>query len=268
MSAAGSAAGAPATAVGAQSHDALLRAWARLGAGFLIAPSRNPAVLEELVADTARVAREDARLFFTVASWLATHHALVDGRALGRACASLETEASAIAGALLTVAIDEAPTAAALRAAQGHCRPLRPSDRRALFTAYERRPALLADMQRRALPVFLRWGFWQDEITRKADAIRPIPWLLRHVPEMRLRALVGPGLDTAILEHVTNAGTHGSAYGSEPVTVASVARSTGCAYASVHEAATRLVGRGLLAREPAGRRQRLTITSDAHAWLA
>jgi hypothetical protein len=225
-------------------------------------------MLEGLVADTARVARDDARLFFTVASWLATHHALVDARALGRACASLGTDASATTGALLAVAIDQAPTAAALRAARGHCRPLRPSDRRALFTAYERRPALLADMQGRALPLFLRWGFWHDEITRKADAIRPVPWLLRHVPEMRLRALVGPGLDTAILEYVTRAGAHGGAQGGEPVTVASVARSTGCAYASVHEAATRLVGRGLLAREPAGRRQRLTITPDARAWLA
>jgi hypothetical protein len=69
--------------------SAIAAAWTRVGACFTVAPSEEPVDLESLVVTTARAAPWDARLFVVAASWLATHHVLVDGHRLALLASAL-----------------------------------------------------------------------------------------------------------------------------------------------------------------------------------
>jgi len=66
-----------------------------------------------------------------------------------------------------------------------------------------RAPSLTGDRWRRSkretLPIYRRWGFWHNDVELKEDAVRPVRWTLQHCPELRLRALLGSGLDAQIV---------------------------------------------------------------------
>ncbi len=214
----------------------LMRAWARVGALFNTTPAAAPIDLEQLIADTATVAPADERLFVMAASWLALHHNLVDARRLGRRLDTLDDVSSAVAGAMLTMAAQGTSGPTALTAAASHCRPL--PRRIPLFPIMERYQGLLALVRAETLPIFAQWGFWHNDAILKPDAIRPVRWILEHCPELRIRAILGTGLDTEVVGLVAES----------PRTVAELARLTGASYASVHAAVARLGGRGLVER--------------------
>jgi hypothetical protein len=215
---------------------ALMRDWTRLGALFNTAAATTRVDPEPLIVDTAAVARSDERLFVMVASWLAEHHHLVDARRLGRQLDGVDASTSATAGAMLAMAARDTTGATALQAAMTYCQPLVAPE--PLFPVMARHPGLLALVRAETLPLFARWGFWHNDAALKRNAIRPIGWILQHCPELRIRALLGTGLDAEVIELVTAA----------PRTVAEIVRETGASYAAAHAAATRLRGRGLLAR--------------------
>lgn len=235
---------------------ALSRAWTRVGAAFSLEPASGPVVLENLVARTAAVGRSDARLFWVAASWLATHHALIDTRRMTRELNQLTADTSAIAGALFSVALEWSPTAGSLKTAVAHCNPV--TSLRPLFSVVERHPKIVDEIRENALPTFLRWGFWQDEMTRKTSAVRPVRWILVNCPELRTRAILGPGLEAEILNALRSRGASASA----------LSRDLGYRYASVHEAAERLTGRGLVASSVNGREHLLSITPVVQEWLS
>lgn len=216
---------------------ALMRAWTRIGALFNTTPATARVDLEQLLVDTAGVARDDERLFVMAASWLAEHHHLVDARRLGRHLDAADPNTSAAAGALCTMAAQDTTGSTALKAAMTHCRPLVVWE--PLFPVMGRYPGLLDLIKAGTLPLFAQWGFWHNDAVLKQNAIRPIGWIFQHCPELRLRALLGTGLDAEVVELVMTA----------PRTVADVVRETGTSYAAAHAAAMRLHGRGLLSRQ-------------------
>jgi hypothetical protein len=233
--------------------------WARLGVWLSVTAAEASVDVEALVVRTAAVARADERIFVGAATWLATYHGWLNGRRLAALSARLrraDPVASAVAGALLSLAFTGARRLAAgrateLEAAIGECRPLaRP---RPLFTVMDRFPALRPQLRARASPLYRRWGFWHDDESLKPTVLRPAGWLLRHVPELRIRALLGPSLE-ADLVTLALAG---------PLTARDLARATGVSYAAAHGAADRLVARGLVQRERAGARQLLRLTGIA-----
>ncbi len=171
----------------------LMRAWTRLGALFNTAPATTRVDLEQLIVETAGVARRDERLFVMAASWLAEHHHLVDARRLGRHLDTVDASTSATAGAMLAMAAQATTGSTALEAAMTHCRPLAAPE--PLFPVMAHHPGLLALVKAETLPLFAAWGFWHNDVTLKRNAIRPIGWILRHCPEPRIRALLGTGLD-------------------------------------------------------------------------
>jgi len=218
-------------------------------------PTAATVDLECLVVDTARAARRDERLFVCAASWLAQHHGFVNGRRLSALAGTVEREASAVLGALLSFASDGRIRAPEFDAALIHCRPLSPS--RPLFTVMDTMDSLRARVRRHALPLFRAWGFWHDDATLKPSAIRPVRWLIGHVPELRARAVLGPSVEADLMA---------SAIAGD-VTVRDVARATDVSYAATHDAASRLVGRGLLVRERVAQRQLLRPTAAGRAAL-
>lgn len=234
--------------------DELSAAWARVGGGLSVAPSRRRVDLEELVARTALAAPLDARLFWVAVGWLSVHHALVNVRRLAARIRTLEPGGCAVVGAMLDAAALVSPAAARLSTATRACEPL--SEPRPLFDAMAAHPVLALKVREGALPVFARWGFWQDDLSPRTDAIRPVAWVLSHCPELRSRALFGAGLDAEIFDVLL----------ALPATVRDLSTLLGVTYASAHEAASRLVDRGWLVRVRDGRRRVLTVREGLRAW--
>jgi hypothetical protein len=230
--------------------------WARIGGGFTVAPAEHPVDLEELIVRTCALAPGDARLFWVAASWLGVHHDLVHMRRLGRHLGGLDDPlALAVAGALFGVVLQLAPTASRLRSAAKHCRPL--DEARPLFDALAANPVLLRIAREGSLEIFARWGFWQHEITSKPDAIRPIEWVLAHCPEFRMRAIFGAELEAEIVDTLLHT----------PAAVSDLSDRLGVTYAAAHEAAAKLVRRGLARRSTEGRRKVLVLAPGVAEWL-
>lgn len=234
-------------------HQLLSAEWARVGGGFSAEAAERPVDIERLLARSATHASADHRLFFVAATWLGHHHHLVDIRRLGRELARLEGIQSAAAGAMLSVAnlLANSPR---LEAAERHCRAL--AEPTALFDRIAADPVLSEYARREALPVFVEWGLWHDEISLKEGAIRPIRWILANCPELRARAIFGATLDGEIV----------GALRERARSVASLSRVTGASYAATHEATTRLSARGVVTKED-GPRIRLVLTPAVAEWF-
>lgn len=231
-------------------------AWTRIGGGFTVSPAEHPVDLEDLLVRTCTLAPGDARLFWVAASWLASHHHLLNTRRLGRQLSRRDDPfTSAVLGALCSVALELAPVASQLRTIVKRCRPL--DEPRPLFNALSANPALVQLAREGSLPVFTRWGFWQHEITVKTAAIRPISWVLAHCPEFRMRAIFGAELEAEIVDFLLAA----------PATVSDLSLRLGVTYAAAHEAASRLIGRGLVHRKAEGRRKVLVLRPVVATWL-
>lgn len=227
--------------------------WARIGGGFAFAPHPESVDVERLVAESASAAPHDHRLFFVAATWLGVHHHLADVRRLGRELEVLAGLASASAGAMLSIAnlIGQTPR---LEAVMRHCTPL--AEPRPLFDRIDRSPVLRQAAREGSHPAFARWGVWNEDVSLKTDAVRPVRWILAHCPELRLRALLGAGLDAEIVRAVLDG----------PRTIAAIARTTGATYASAHEAAARLAARGIL-DSPAPTGRGVALSPGIRSWL-
>ena len=230
--------------------------WTRVGAMFATRASTQRLDIEDLLMQTAVSAPSDYRLFMVAASWLAVHHNLINARRFGRKLEELDDVPSAVAGAMLAIALEATPTSTQFRSAMRHCRPL--NTPRPLFDTMAQHVVLLNKVKEDALPLFLKWGLWQDEVSLKMNAIRPVSWIVANCPELRIRALLGANLEAEILDTVLQ---HGA-------TAAELARVLGATYAAVHDAASRLVGRGFVKRTRAGRRQVLSVPDEIAEWLA
>lgn len=206
--------------------------WTRAGGGFAVEPARYAIDLEGLVGRTAVAAPQDYRALAVATTWLARNSELVNVRRLGKVARSLGALPSAILGAMLEIAKEANSAAVRLSAVQHHCRPLK--EPRALFDRTQANPVLRSFARAESLPAFSAWGLWQDELSLKFDALRPISWILEHCPELRLRALYGPGLEAEVLQVLEGGAT----------TVAAVSRAVDASYSATHAALSRLQGRG------------------------
>jgi len=233
----------------------LSQKWVRIGVMLSTPASPGPVDIESLVVDSLFRVREDARLFWCIASWLAVHHEMVNTRRLGRMLGSLDTLHSALAGALLEIALLQTSDVPALVRLQGHCESL--AEPRILFRSVEGLEGAEEAFRDQWIPSLRKWGFLNHQWTDKREAIRPIGWLIRNVPELRIRALLGSGQDAEILERALE----------DTVTVTQVSRELDYTYASSHNAAGRLIRRGLIQRVAEGREVYLQPDTAIREWL-
>jgi len=229
--------------------------WVRLGVGFDSIPSQSAVMPENLLTCSYPVLSQTPRLFWAIASWLAVHHQLVNGRLLAKELETLNDQESAIAGVLMSVALDMNPTATSLRQATEHCRPI--SVKRVLFEQFVRVPVLAELAREESMTLFEKWGFWHNQVSDKRDAIRPVAWLIRNCPELRIRSILGASLDAEVMNRVLL----------QPQTATDLMAVLPYTYASIHEAATRLSDRGLLARRTRGRAVVLFVPQGIGKWL-
>ena len=232
------------------------KTWEQLGIGFESDASQAVVLPERLLSISYPLMPRNPRLFWAVASWLAVHHQMVNGRLLVKELKALNIQDSAIAGVLLSVALELNPMASTLAQAVKHCVPTKDQD--VLFDQNRQIPALAAIVRDESLALFIDWGFWHNQISDKRDAIRPVSWLIRTCPELRIRSLLGATLDAEIMMHVlVQAQTATDLMDDLPYT-----------YAAIHEAATRLSDRGLLSRQSRGRAVVLDVPSGISKWLS
>lgn len=215
----------------------LSTSWTRIGVLFTIEAATEQGDLEDLLIKTAKVARYDERLFVMAASWLFVHYHLVDTRALKRVIKRVDKCTSATLGALIAMARTDIKGPTPLDAALSYCRPL--AKREPLFLLANEVPPLLRKVKAQSLPLFEAWGFWHNDSKLKTNAIRPIRWILANCPELRPRALLGPSLDAQIIVELTKS----------PSNLAGLVKNLGATYAATYAATSRLLGRGLVARD-------------------
>lgn len=235
-----------------QERDRLAAEWARAGGGFMVEPATYAIDLECLVGRTAVAAPRDYRALAVATTWLAQHSQLVNVRRLGKVAGELEELPAAILGAMLEIAHETKSVADRLRTAQRHCRPLQRT--RALFDRTEASPVLRRFAREGALPAFKAWGLWQDELTLKFDALRPVSWILEHCPELRLRALYGPGLEAEVMQVLERGRT----------TIAAIAREVDASYSATHAAVARLEGRGSVVSQNG---HGVEISTPVRSWI-
>lgn len=215
-----------------QERARLAAEWARVGGGFMVEPAPYAIDLEDLVGRTAVAAPGDYRALAVATTWLAQHSELVNVRRLARVGGRLEELPAAILGAMIDIAREASPAADRLKSAQRHCRPLQ--EPRALFDRTAANPVLLRFAKEGAMPTLEAWGLWQDELSLKFDALRPVSWILEHCPELRVRAIYGAGLEAEVVQALQRG----------PATIAGIAREVDASYSATHAAVARLAGRG------------------------
>jgi hypothetical protein len=137
-------------------------------------------------------------------------------RRLGKVAGELEEMPAAILGAMLEIAHETNSAADRLRSAQRYCQPLRKP--RALFDRVEASP------------------------------------ILEHCPELRLRALYGPGLAAEVVQVLERG----------PATIAAMAREVHASYSATHAAVARLEGRGsIVSRDGHG----VELSTPVRSWI-
>lgn len=232
----------------------LAREWTRVGGGFTVPAATAPVDLEELLIRSVQAGPADYRVFFVAATWLGVHEAFVDMRKFAKRLAALDGMDSAVAGALVDLA-RLAGGSAALSQLAARCRAL--DTPRPLFDANAQNLVLRDHVEAHPLPIFARWGLWHDEISLKHGAIRPVQWILKHCPELRVRALVGTGLDAEVLQSTWSAAC----------SITELSEKLGTSYAATHEAVERLLHRGLVTERREANRRLITVTQEMRSWV-
>ncbi len=231
-------------------------AWARLGVWVSVPRAPEPVAVEALIVASAAHGREDPRLLECVVGWVARAHGLINGRSLSALASAADPLTAAVLGVVLSWAKLATPKSPGLDAALLRCRRVRRG--RPLFAVIENIPTLRARAAATATPLFRRWGLWHDDEAVHLDAIQDVSRMIREVPELGIRALLGPTLDADILTRVMQ----------QPATACVLSGALGVSYAATHEAMDRLVNRGLCARERAGAGQLLVPLRAVHDVVA
>ncbi len=176
----------------------LERNWAQLGVLFNCEPSRATPDLERLLLETARQCSGNERLLPLVTTWLVSYGLFVARHRLKRlAVEELEQDSQPALGLLIETAVELGATRDLLivpQVCRAHPRPRPLHDN-------QRGHVLLEEVARRnASALSLRWGVWTPKVSLKADAIRPVRWLLRENPVLRERIIRKGDLRASILE--------------------------------------------------------------------
>lgn len=209
-------------------HGHVLRSrWARLGVLFNVNPARSTPDIERLILDTSRFCSHDSRLFILAVSWLVSFGSYVAGHRLkALACSELSSDEQASLGLLIETAVAAgAPRSLGRVVVTGLSFAPEPGP---LFEV-DRGP-LAAVVKRSATPISRRWGRWVQPIEIKADAIRPVRWVLQHNPELARRAAHKGDLRSSVLEVLRRDLAGG------PVSEAALARACGATVLAIRAA--------------------------------
>lgn len=176
--------------------DQLLRDWGALGVDVAIAPSGHTPDLESVILRTAALMPDASRLFPIGFSWLSSYQTLVARHRLARMADEIAGREHLAALGLLLDAVRHDTGSRHLSLALGRCKPL-PS--RVALLRSERGADYRPIVEQEACSLSRKWGLLAPMPVLKTDAIRPIDWVLKANPSLRVRALLGGNLAASIL---------------------------------------------------------------------
>ena len=229
-------------------------AWSRLGFSFGGEVASSASNLEAILVASLQQARGDSRLFLGAATWLHSYGFLVDGYDLVR---RMGKTFSPPHSSLLAVLVS-ASSSPHLKGLLAHCEAL--PEEEILFDVMQQNEILRTKVTSSAIPRIRQWGLLVDDLELKPDSLRPISWVLRMNPELRIRALLGANLRAAVLNRLLT--------GPPPSSLSSLARELDRSYPSVHAATGALLAAGLIHRETSGRAIRIHVPSEISDWLS
>lgn len=179
-------------------HISIESRWAALGVVFNCAPARSAPDIERLLIDTASEIPGNPRLFSLVATWLAIYGHCVARHRLARLIADeCPHEQRPALGLLLEEAV-RLGGPRDLRIAIARCEPA--SVLGPLFDVQRGHRSLASIAEGSASDVSRKWGVWAPEAERREEAIRPVAWVLKRVPECRERLVRKGDLRCSIVE--------------------------------------------------------------------
>ena len=228
----------------------LASAWCRIGAGFNVAPASSTPDLEELLVETVRAGRDNARLIVIAATWLSRFGGLVARHRLRRmAIERLDAVGRAVLGLLLDT-VREHTRSAHFNEVIAVCRPLPSAE--PLFHVHDRHPALRDRLERRATALSRRWNLLAEPIELKPDALYAPSWVMRLNPSFALRADYEGDLRCSIVEEILRDPGAGDSE-------LELARRCGATRTAVRHALDRLALAGRVERERVGRRSAVRV---------
>lgn len=223
------------------SIDQLLRDWRALGVDVAIQPSAHTPDLESVILRTAALMPDASRLFPIGFSWLVTYQTLVARHRLAQMAGEIADREHLAALGLLLDAVKHETGSPHLSSAIARCRPR--GSGIALLRS-ERHADYLPIVELEACKLSRKWGLLTPMPAVKTDAIRPIGWVLKANPSLRVRALLGGNLAASILATIA----------AEPDSGASesaLARACGATRKAIRDSLVYLEFCGLIDRSPA-----------------
>ncbi len=178
----------------------LYQIWSRLGVAFDTAPFFGSSIdLEDVLVKTSLEGRKDSRLLFGMRGWLLKHYELVNSARL--ICKIKSCSSTAVLGAVIESVILEYPRSN-LKYAIKYCHPLSQSDFVFDSVRYSKTISHLNQMEN--LPLWKKWNLISREMGDMHGAIREKKFVLKHNPQLALRALFGAGLKAEVLSFFLN----------------------------------------------------------------
>lgn len=167
----------------------LRKIWTQLGVGFNEPFSKKNVIdLERTILDTTVAGRQDSRLLFGLRGWLLKHHDLVNGSRLIRLAKQAET--TAVLGAIIDSVVEKEPRSV-LIATRRYCKKsLQPEF---LFYRIAQSKVEATINKRECLEVWRRWNLISNEMSSMEGVIFEKGYVLKHNPNLALRALFGAG---------------------------------------------------------------------------
>lgn len=231
-------------------EEAIAAAWARIGAGFNVAPAAETPDLEQLLLDTIRAGRGHARLLIVAITWLTRYGQLVARHRLRRmAIEQLDASERAVLGLVLDLVRDHTGTAHFNDTILA-CRP-RPHAE-PLFLVHQRHEWLFARLEARASTISRRWNLLAEPIELKPNVLAQPSWIMRNNPSFAVRADCEGDLRCSILAEIASDPSAGESE-------LELARRCGATRTSIRQALGRLELAGRVDRERVGRRYAIRL---------
>lgn len=167
----------------------LYKIWTRLGVGFNESFSKEGSIdLEKILVETAHAGREDSRLLFGMRGWLLKHHDLVNGSRLIRFLK--EEKETAVLGAIVDSVVEQEPRSVLL-SVKRYCKKRKEPEFVFSKIAQSKVESKVNRLENH--PVWKRWNLISNEMSVMEGAIHEKNYVLKHNPNLALRALFGAG---------------------------------------------------------------------------
>ncbi len=216
----------------------LMANWKHVGFRFNIGTSKDNIDIEKLIVETSRVGRNEPVLIWGMLAWIVQYGDLINVSRLSRL---LKEGDMAVLGAIIEIAISKGADNKLAHIA-GKCKGNKQAE--ILFPIMKESKITEKIEKDDGLDVFKKWGLYCSNISDKSDALNTREFVLKHNPNLAIRALFGSNVKAEILYQLSHIS---KSYINE------LARLIGMSYQPVYAEVERMILNKLLLSETVGK---------------